>query len=122
MKWLVAIIGITVLVPFSANSEEIGGNWARGDGKARVNIAGCGKDICATNTWIKPGTPKEKTGDVLVMSIKQVGSGQYSGTAFDPQRKLTYKISVKVNGDTMTSNGCVLAGLLCRSVGWTRIK
>lgn len=122
MKWLVAIIGITVLVPFSAHSEEIGGNWARGDGKARVNIAGCGNDICATNTWIKPGTPKEKTGDVLVMSIKQAGSGQYSGTAFDPQRKLTYKISVKVNGDTMTSNGCVLAGLLCRSVGWTRIK
>ncbi len=65
---------------------------------------------------------KEKTGDRLVMSINETADGQYSGTAFDPQRNLTYKISVKVDGDTMTTNGCVLAGLLCRNVGWTRIK
>ncbi len=122
MKWIQVISVLTVIFPFTAQAGEINGNWARGDGKAKVKIAGCGQDICATNTWIKPGTPKEKTGDVLVMSIKQSTSGQYSGTAFDPQRKLTYKINVKVDGDTMTSNGCVLAGLLCRSVGWTRIN
>ncbi len=56
------------------------------------------------------------------MSINETADGQYSGTAFDPQRNLTYKIRVKVDGDTMTTNGCVLASLLCRNVGWTRIK
>ncbi|MGW6779163.1 MULTISPECIES: DUF2147 domain-containing protein [Brucella] len=122
MKWILTISMMTVLFPFSAHAAEINGNWARGDGNARVKIAGCGNDICATNTWIKPGTPKEKTGDRLVMSINETADGQYSGTAFDPQRNLTYKISVKVDGDNMTTNGCVLAGLLCRNVGWTRIK
>lgn len=122
MKWII-MIGITaMLFPVSAQAEAIGGNWARGDGKARVKIADCGKDICATNTWIKPGTAKEKTGDRLVMSINETADGQYSGTAFDPQRNLTYKINVKVNGDKMTTNGCVLAGLLCRDVSWSRIK
>lgn len=122
MKWILTVSVMTMLLPFAAQAGEINGNWARGDGKARVQIVGCGKDICATNTWIKPGTPREKAGDQLFMSINETASGQYAGTAFDPQRNLTYKIKVKINGDNMTSNGCVLAGLLCRSVGWTRIK
>ena len=122
MQWIRIIGSIAVLTPSIAQAGDISGNWARGDGKARVKIAECGKDICATNTWIRSGTPKEKAGDRLVMNINQIAGGQYSGTAFDPQRNLTYKLSVKVSGDKMTTYGCVLAGLLCRDVSWSRIK
>jgi uncharacterized protein (DUF2147 family) len=105
-----------------ANAADIDGQWARGDGNAKVRIAPCGSNICATNTWIKPGTPSEKAGDILTMTIKPVSDGWYSGTAFDPQRNLTYKISVSVKGDMMTTRGCVLAGLLCKDVNWSRIN
>ncbi len=105
-----------------AHAAEIDGQWARGDGNAKVRIAPCGSDICAVNTWIKPGTPKEKEGDKLVMSIKPGDDGVYSGTAFDPQRDLTYKLTVTVKGDKMTTRGCVVAGLLCKGVDWTRIN
>ena len=105
-----------------AHAAEIDGQWARGDGNAKVRIAPCGSDICAVNTWIKPGTPKEKEGDKLVMSIKAGDDGVYSGTAFDPQRDLTYKLTVTVKGDKMTTRGCVVAGLLCKGVDWTRIN
>ena len=106
----------------SASAADINGQWARGDGNAKVQIAPCGSDICATNTWIKPGTPKEKTGDRLVMSIKPTSDGEYAGTAFDPQRDLTYKLTVSVKGDTMTTTGCVLAGIICKGVNWSRIQ
>ncbi|NTJ43079.1 DUF2147 domain-containing protein [Agrobacterium larrymoorei] len=106
----------------AAAAADINGQWARGDGNAKVEIAPCGSDICAINTWIKPGTPKEKSGDKLVMSIKPSSDGEYSGTAFDPQRDLTYKITVSVKGDSMTTKGCVLAGILCKGVSWTRIN
>ena len=69
-----------------------------------------------------PGTPKEKEGDKLVMSIKEDADGSYSGTAFDPQRDLSYKLTVKVEGDRMTTKGCVIAGLICKGVDWTRIN
>jgi uncharacterized protein (DUF2147 family) len=105
-----------------AQAADINGNWARGDGKARVKIAKCGADICATNTWIKPGTPSEKAGDVLVMKVEKVSDNRYSGSAFDPQRDMSYNITLDVSGDKMTSKGCVLGGLLCKGVGWTRIK
>lgn len=105
-----------------AEAGDISGHWARGDGNARVQIAPCGSDICAVNTWIKPGTPKEKEGDKLVMSIKQDAEGRYSGTAFDPQRDMSYRLTVTVSGNKMTTKGCVVAGLLCKGVDWTRVN
>ncbi|WP_174153753.1 DUF2147 domain-containing protein [Rhizobium skierniewicense] len=105
-----------------ASAADITGQWARGDGNAKVRVAPCGGDICATNTWIKPGTPTEKEGDKLVMSIKPTSDGEYAGTAFDPQRDLTYKLTVSVKGDTMTTKGCVLAGVICKGVEWSRIN
>ncbi|MGF9564338.1 DUF2147 domain-containing protein [Neorhizobium sp. JUb45] len=106
----------------ASQAADVDGEWARGDGNARVIVAPCGSDICAVNTWIKPGTPKEKKGDKLVMSVKPSGDGIYSGTAFDPQRDMTYKITVTVNGDKMTTKGCIVAGLLCKGVDWSRIN
>ncbi|WP_421402533.1 DUF2147 domain-containing protein [Agrobacterium fabrum] len=112
---------LPTLAGLSAAAGEIDGNWARGDGKAKVVIAPCGEKICATNTWIKPGTAKEKTGDRLIMDIKQSEAGSYSGTAFDPQRDKSYKITVTVTGNNMTTKGCIVAGLLCKGISWTRI-
>lgn len=106
----------------SVNAADIDGQWARGDGNAKVRIAPCGSNICAVNTWIKPGTPREKAGDKLVMTIKPGADGVYSGNAFDPQRDLTYKITVTVSGDKMSTKGCVIAGLICKGVDWTRIN
>ena len=111
----------SMLAAFGAGAADIDGNWARGDGNAKVLIAPCGDNICATNTWIKPGTPKEKTGDRLVMDIKPDENGVYSGTAFDPQRDKSYRITVTVDGSSMTTKGCIVAGLLCKGISWTRI-
>ncbi|MCZ7933004.1 DUF2147 domain-containing protein [Agrobacterium leguminum] len=110
-----------LLVASNATAADIDGNWSRGDGKAKVLIAPCGENICATNTWIKPGTPKEKAGDRLIMDIKQTEAGSYSGTAFDPQRDKSYRITVTINGNGMTTKGCIVAGLLCKGINWTRI-
>jgi uncharacterized protein (DUF2147 family) len=119
--------GIITAVVFMAgmtavNAADLDGEWARGDGNARVRIAPCGQDVCAINTWIRPGTRKEKAGDRLVMSIKPSGEGQYAGSAFDPQRNMTYKIDVSVNGNTMTTRGCIVAGLICKGINWSRIR
>ncbi len=118
--WAIPVVLVGAVFP--AEAADINGNWARGDGNARVHIAPCGPDLCAVNTWIKPGTPKEKEGDKLVMSIKEDSEGSYSGTAFDPQRDLSYKLTVKVDGARMTTKGCVIAGLICKGVDWTRIN
>ena len=104
-----------------AAEPAIYGGWARGDGVARVEIAPCGGAICATNTWIKPGVADEKVGDKLVMKVEPSGAAAMSGTAFDPQRNLSYRLNISLAGRSMTTRGCVLGGLLCKNMGWTRL-
>ncbi len=104
----------------TASSHDIFGTWTRGDNAARVKMATCGEQICATNIWIKdPAQQNEKVGDRLIFKIKQSGDS-WSGTGYDPQRKLNLSAKLHASADSMTTTGCVLAGLICRSTTWTR--
>ena len=98
------------------------GLWSRGDGRATVRIERCGADLCAVNTWIREGTKGEKAGDRLVLSVAPQGPGRWTGTAFDPQRDLDYRLTMTVQEATMTTRGCVVAGLICKDMGWTRLS
>jgi len=104
-----------------AQANALLGEWARGDGVARVRIAPCGGDFCAINTWIRPGVADERAGDRLVMSVRPETPSTWAGTAFDPQRDKSYRISINVGGDSMTTRGCILGGLLCKSMGWRKL-
>ena len=121
MKRLFISMILLVAISAPARAAEFPiGSWARGDGDAKVRIENCGKAICAINTWIRDPKSEEKTGDRLVMTVAGNG-GTLSGTAFDPQRNRSYKISINFNPKSMTTRGCILGGLLCKSVAWTRI-
>lgn len=117
-----ALVLASLLVTGSqAQAQSPSGIWARGDGNARVRIAPCGANICATNTWIrKPGS--EKVGQVLIMKVKKVAAGLWKGTAFDPQRNLTVSMQMKVRARFMITSGCIVGGLICKSTHWSRIK
>lgn len=114
---------VTIALSSTARAEEpIHGTWKRGDGKAIVEIAPCGGALCAVNTWVAPTAKDEKAGDKLVMRLKRQDTARYKGTAHDPQRGLTYSMTVNTSETSMQSQGCVLAGLACRSMGWTRLR
>lgn len=121
-----AALAATTLVaalPATAAAEPSPfGLWVRGDGKAKVRIDRCGADLCAVNTWIREGVRDERVGDRLVMSVRDGGGGRWAGTAFDPQRDMSYRLSMTVRETTMTSRGCIVAGLLCTDMGWTRLS
>lgn len=105
----------------AADSSPLG-IWARGDGKALVRIAPCEGGLCATNMWIKPGTPDEKTGDKLILSVTPSGPTTWAGDAFDPQRQAHFRIEIDAQEKEMTTRGCLLGGLLCKDVHWTRTQ
>lgn len=101
--------------------EGIVGNWARGDGNARVRIAPCGEALCAINTWIRDPTGGEHVGDRLVMKVTG-GGASMTGTAYDPQRKLSYSLQIDYGAQAMQTRGCVLAGIVCKTISWTRLS
>jgi uncharacterized protein (DUF2147 family) len=115
------VIG-AVLAGLSAQpalAELTSGVWNREDGAARVRVQPCGEALCAINVWIRdPGD--EKVGDRLVLNVKPSSPGVLVGTAFDPKRNLSFSSRITYSESTMTTQGCVLGGLLCKSVKWTR--
>jgi uncharacterized protein (DUF2147 family) len=119
---------LAVLLCLPALAQEAGGfgdtlgNWARDDGDAKVRMAPCGAALCATNTWIRDPASSEKAGDRLVMALKPAGADAWKGTAYDPQRKRSYGMTMSLKGGKLLTRGCVLGGLLCKSVSWTRIR
>lgn len=114
------------LLPLPAPAQDatgaISGAWARGDGIARVRIAPCGAQICAINTWIKDGVTDEKVGDRLVMDVKPKSASLLSGTAYDPQRKLSFNIDITVAANALRTQGCVIGRVLCKDMSWSRIR
>ncbi len=114
-------LGIFSALPAMADAPSPDGDWSRSDGKAKVHIAPCGNDLCAVNTWIRSDDKDEKVGDKLIMTIKSGINGVWTGKASDPQRHLNYRLTLKLNGNAMTTSGCVLGGLLCKHVSWKRL-
>ena len=127
MNRLAAAVGLLFFVPlcgstFAASEPDPSGVWNRGDGNAKVRIAPCGSNICATNVWIKDTSGGEAVGDKLVMTLKPKSSDTLSGKAFDAKRALTYAIQLKVGGQKLVTRGCLVGGLVCKSVNWSRAR
>jgi uncharacterized protein (DUF2147 family) len=127
MNRLAAAVGMIFCALFcgsalAASVPDPSGTWNRGDGNAKVRIAPCGSNICATNVWIKDTSGGEAVGDRLVMTLKPKSADTLSGKAFDPKRDLTYAIQVKVAGQRLVTRGCIAGGLVCKSVNWSRAR
>lgn len=121
MRGILMSVIASALISGAAEADEIGiqGKWKREDGNALVRIAPCGKDICATNLWIRDTSKGEEVGDRLVMSLTSYGSNTYSGNAYDPKRKLNYSIVVTARKGGLMTRGCFVGKLICKDVSWT---
>jgi uncharacterized protein (DUF2147 family) len=124
MKGITAF-AVATLVSAMAHADVLSdarGVWLRDDGNARVKIAPCGEKLCATNLWIRDTSKGEEIGDKLIMTLKPNSSSTLEGTAYDPKRKLTFSMTLRVAGKGLTTRGCVIGGVICKNTNWTPTK
>lgn len=115
----VAAFLLAGLPAIAQEAAEPNGVWMRDDGNARVEIAPCGNNLCATNLWIRDTSKGEEVGDRLVMSLEPQSGNTLAGTAYDEKRDRTYSMTLQVAQNSLVTRGCVLGGVLCRDVSWT---
>ncbi|SON55639.1 hypothetical protein HDIA_2098 [Hartmannibacter diazotrophicus] len=124
LRWTV-VSAMAIIVAGSAQARSVdpdfSGVWMRGDGNARVKIAACGQDICATNVWVGDTSKGEEVGDRLVLDVAPQSASTLKGKAYDVKRDLTYAITITVRDRTMKTRGCVLLGIVCKTASWTRL-
>ena len=113
--------GLLISVPAFAAAPP-SGKWVRGDGAVRATISRCGGKTCATTTWTKDSTGPERAGDQLIMALKTAEPGHWMGSAFDPQRKLSYNVDLQLHGERLTTRGCLSGSTACLIADWIRKK
>lgn len=103
-----------------ALAQEVTGIWQRDTGASRVRFAKCGEAVCGTLAWLRDTNGPAKVGQRIFYDMKPSGAGKWSGSAFNPEDGKTYSGTMSLSGDTLTTAGCVMGGLICRSVKWSR--
>ena len=115
-------LGLVAFQGSASAADDLVGNWQRSDGTSRIRMAPCGSGICGTVTWLKdPANSPGKVGQQVFTGMKPAGAGSWSGTAFNPEDGKTYSGTATVSGAGLTTKGCALGGLVCKSVSWTRM-
>lgn len=104
-----------------AQAAEATGTWVRSDGTSKVRFAPCGGALCGTISWLKnPAESKGRVGQRVFFDMKPSGANSWAGSAFNPEDGKTYTGKMTVSGDSLTTKGCVLGGIICKSVSWSR--
>jgi uncharacterized protein (DUF2147 family) len=107
----------------SARAAEINGTWLRDTGASQVKFVPCGGAVCGSLVWLKPGLDTTaKIGQRIFFDMKPSGTDSWSGNAFNPEDGKTYTGKMSLSGNTLTTSGCVMGGLICKSVTWTRVN
>lgn len=106
-----------------AVAADVNGTWVRDTGASHVKFGPCGSAICGNIVWLKPGieTPA-KIGQRIFSNMKPDGANAWSGSAFNPEDGKTYTGKMTLSGSTLTTSGCVMGGMICKSTTWTRVN
>ncbi|RYE32560.1 MAG: DUF2147 domain-containing protein [Hyphomicrobiales bacterium] len=104
----------------SAAAQEVVGTWERDTGASRVRFSKCGEALCGSLSWLKDTSGPAKVGQRIFYDMKPNGANKWSGSAFNPEDGKTYSGTMTLSGSTLTTAGCVMGGLICRSVKWNR--
>ena len=113
---------VAILAPVAAHAQEVGGLWQRENGASRVRFLRCGDALCGTLDWLKDTSGPAKVGQRVFYDMRPDGAGRWKGSALNPEDGKTYSGTMALADDRLTTAGCVLGGLICRSVNWTRVK
>ncbi|WP_413987823.1 DUF2147 domain-containing protein [Labrys okinawensis] len=116
---LMATICSTFLIG-AARAGDASGTWLRDNGESKVKIGSCGAALCGSVTWVKEAAKQGSVGKRVFYDMVPDGDNKWKGKAFNPDDGKTYTGTMTLNGDKLTTAGCMLGGLICRSVTWAR--
>ena len=120
-SWIFAA-ALATAMSSAAFAGDVTGEWARVDGLAKVRFAPCGSAVCGAITWVKDPKSPGKVGQQVFFDMKPAGDNKWTGSAFNPEDGKTYSGKMTMSGNSLNTAGCILGGMLCKSVDWTRAQ
>jgi uncharacterized protein (DUF2147 family) len=112
-----------LLTTSASFADDIFGTWLRDNGALQVKFEPCGDAICGNVVWIKPGSDsKAKVGQRLFFEMRPNGVNSWTGKAASPDSGSVYSGKMSIEGSGLNTSGCMVGGLICKSVNWKKIS
>ena len=103
-------------------ADEVLGTWLRDNGALKVKFEPCGDAVCGNVVWLKPGSEsKAKVGQRLFFVMHPDGTNSWTGKAAAPDDGSIYSGKMSIEGATLSTSGCIVGGLICKSANWKRV-
>ena len=103
-------------------ADDVLGTWSRDNGTVHVKFDTCGDAICGNIAWLKPGADtKVKVGQRLFFDMRPDGTNAWTGKAVNPGSGSIYSGKMFIEGSTLSTSGCIIGGLICKSANWRRV-
>lgn len=118
---LAAALMLASIAATPALAADPTGTYLRDTGASRVKIGKCGDAFCGNIVWLKDTSGPAKLGQRIFYDMKPDGDNKWAGKAFNPEDGKTYSGKMNLSGSTLTTAGCALGGLICKSVSWKKV-
>ncbi|SNB73043.1 Uncharacterized conserved protein, DUF2147 family [Rhodoblastus acidophilus] len=101
-------------------AEDVQGVWTRDDGAIKVEFSPCGGAVCGSVSWLKSAAGAAKVGQRVFFDMVRSDQITWTGKAFNPEDGRTYSGKMVLSGKKLKTSGCVMGGLICKTVVWLR--
>lgn len=130
---LVSLAALGSIWTGAALAQDVAGTWLTEGGRSQVRIAPCGQSRCGTIIWTKAEAKDVNNPDPAKRDKSLVGlqmfrgarptGDSWTGELYNPLDGRTYTGHAKlISPGQLELSGCVLAGLICKSQAWTRLR
>lgn len=96
------------------------GRWDREDGLGGIEITSCGEALCGRITWLRDTDTPAHVGQEVLYDMRRTTEETWTGSANNPEDGRTYAGTMTMEGTRLLTKGCILDGLICRSVALSR--
>jgi len=119
----------------AAAPAPITGHWLTEGGKAVVEVAPCGQQLCGRIVRVLKYTPGKPHTDVqnpdaslrnrpveglTILTGFVPGGDRWRGRIYDPESGRTYRSELIAAGNTLQVKGCI--AIFCRTQTWARAR
>ncbi|MEN2786845.1 DUF2147 domain-containing protein [Sphingomonas qilianensis] len=119
------------MLPAAALAAPPKGVWTNPQKSVRVVFQRCGQAMCGKVVWASPKAQADAAaggggplvGTMLFRDFVEEERGLWSGSVLIPDIGQTVSGTIEQTGpSTLVGEGCVFAGIGCKSQTWTRMR
>ncbi len=113
---LFAVLFSTTMTATAAGSDGV---WLRSKTNAHIRSFTCSGGL---GLKIVKSAKKKNIGKVIMCGAKKTGPNKWKGSLTSTEDGQVYTGYVKMGSSSLSLDGCVLGGLICKNESWKRIK